>query len=356
MMRWLQLRAAGRVDWVLAVALIVAAAWYLSPGNANSQTPAGAEPARCAALPTRAAAAAPGQFFVPIRSAGTSQPWIYAQAAVAIDAATGRVLYSRGMHERRPPASTTKIMTAIVALELLRDESETVITQTDASKMRGSSVMGLWPAARVTYTDLLYGLMLPSGNDAAVELAAHLAPTRQAFVDEMNARVMRMGLEDTHFVNPHGLDNPEHYTSAYDLAMIARYAMGNARFREIVGARQHRLSSQLGYDVYNGNSLLSTYPGAQGVKIGWTNRAGWTFVASAQRNGREVIIALLNTPDRNADATALLDWSFASFTWREAERQTGPALRLFDELGLSAALEPWFAQCLPLPVAATSSN
>jgi D-alanyl-D-alanine carboxypeptidase len=185
--------------------------------------------------------------------------------------------------------------------------------------MIGSSVMGLWPAAEVTLRDLLYGLMLPSGNDAAVELARTLAPSEQAFIDMMNERVRAMGLRNTHFTNPHGLDDWEHYSSAYDMAAITRHAMRNQRFREIANTPVHHLAPPFDYDVHNGNSLLGFYPGANGVKIGWTEAAGWTFVASAWRDGREVIVSLMNSADRDADAAALLDWAFASPHWQGVE-------------------------------------
>ena len=343
----MRVRLAGWLGLLLFAALVCAAGWYFSAGVGHSQQQRPPEPA-AASVPATCGGltALDAPSFVPLRRDAVALPAVAAESAVAIDAVTGRVLYAKAAHERRPPASTTKIMTAIVALETMRDENATVISATDAKRMPGSSVMGLWASAQVTYRDLLFGLMLPSGNDAALELARNLAPSVDAFVGEMNAKAAQLGLEDTHFVNPHGLDKRDHYSSAYDLAMIARYAMQNQRFREIVGTRQHHLAAPLDYDVYNGNSLLDAYPGAQGVKIGWTNRAGWTFVASAQRDGREVIVALLKTPDRNADAAALLDWSFSTFDWREAGRRAGPALRLFDAIGAPAILERWFAACL----------
>jgi D-alanyl-D-alanine carboxypeptidase len=254
-------------------------------------------------------------------------PPISAASAAVIDAATGRVLYGHHMNERRAPASTTKIMTAMLSLESITDENTLVWSATDASRMRGSSVMGLWPAAPVTMRDLLYGLMLPSGNDAALELARNLAPSVPKFVDRMNERVRQMGLHNTQFANPHGLDNRAHYSSAYDMAVMARAAMQNPRFREIATTDAHHLAPPFDYDIFNGNSLLDIYPGATGVKIGFTGRAGWTFVASAQRDGREVIVSLMRSDNRDADAAALLDWAFAGQYWNGGKWAPPPAPR-----------------------------
>jgi len=353
--RAMRSRLSGGLDVALVLALIASAAWYVAPGTGHSQ-PADEPPAASGFACARPVNRAPQDAsFVPLRAADTAPPAVGAASAVAIDATTGRVLYDKQMHEQRRPASTTKVMTAIVALETMRDENEIVVSATNAQAMVGSSVMGLWADAPITYRDLLYGLMLPSGNDAALELARNLAPSVEEFVEKMNAKAAELGLRNTHFRNPHGLDRAYHFSSAYDLAMIARYAMQNVRFREIAAARQHHLSPPFDYDVFNGNSLLDSYPGALGVKIGWTNRAGWTFVAAAQRHGREVIVALMNTPDRDADAAALLDWSFATFEWREAGRQAGPALRFFDAIGAPAVLERWFASCLASTVSVSAA-
>ncbi|MBI5287409.1 MAG: D-alanyl-D-alanine carboxypeptidase [Chloroflexi bacterium] len=267
--------------------------------------------------------------FLPVRLHDGAAPDVLARTAVAIDAETGRVLYGKRAHARRYPASTTKMMTALLSLEATSGD-EHVVSTTDSTTMEGSSVMGLVPGMELTARDLVFGLMLPSGNDAAIELARLVAGTEQHFVDEMNARVDALGLADTHFENPHGLDAPGHYSSAYDLAMIAREAMRNDEFREVVGAWYYPLPWAPDVELVNGNSLLETYPGADGVKIGWTDHAGWTFVSSASRDGHRVIAAVMDTPDRDRDATVLLDWAFSTYAWRDV---TPALISEIDTLG-----------------------
>jgi D-alanyl-D-alanine carboxypeptidase (penicillin-binding protein 5/6) len=281
---------------------------------------------------------------VPVRRFDASPPAIGARTAVVIDADSGRVLWNQRAHARRAPASTTKIMTAILALEASTGD-ERVVSAIDATEMVGSSVMGLRPGLELSVRDLLYGLMLPSGNDAAVELAHFVAGSERAFVDRMNAKVDELGLVDTHFANPHGLDDPRHYSSAYDLAMMARYAMRSPAFRDLAAAQLYHLQPPADYDLQNGNSLLYTYEGADGVKIGWTGDAGWTFVASAQREGRRIIVALLDTPDRDADAAALLDWAFWSHTWIDVTPAMIRSLESVEKFGMGSGMRRLLLAC-----------
>lgn len=282
---------------------------------------------------------------VPLRHDGAvPAPPVTARAAVAIDAETGQVLYGLNHHERRPPASTTKIMTAILALETV-DQQAWTVSGTDARKMPGSSVMGLRPGVYITMHDLLYGLMLPSGNDAALEIAKNVDGTVDAFVRRMNDKVAQLGLRDTHFDNPHGLDTRQHYSSAYDLAMLGRYAMGNEAFRAIAATQTHHLAPPSDYALRNGNTLLNKYAGAEGIKIGWTNRAGWTFVASAVRDGRRVIVALLQSDDRDGDAAALLDWAYASHSWAAISPETARTLQMGVQTGETAPAPKHRSSC-----------
>jgi D-alanyl-D-alanine carboxypeptidase (penicillin-binding protein 5/6) len=226
-------------------------------------------------------------------------------------------------------------MTGIMAIESIPLDTWTV-SDTDATMLIGSSVMGLRPGQYITMRDLLYGLMLPSGNDAAIEIAKHVYGTEQAFVEQMNKKAQELGLTDTNFRNPHGLDSPRHYSSAYDLALLGRYAMANEQFRQVAGAQSHWLAPPSDYELFNGNSLLQAYPGADGIKIGWTEDAGWTLVASAVRDGHRVVVTVLDSEDRDADAAALLDWAFTTYRWEQISPQLTRLVKLMDRIGLRA--------------------
>src|SRR3990172_91439 len=176
-------------------------------------------------------------------------------------------------------------MTALLALE--RGQLDRLVrVDVDASQLGYSSVMGLRPGEELTLEDLLYGLLLPSGNDAALAVAGHLGGSVARFVDLMNQRAAELGLVNTHFANPHGLDAPEHYSSAADLVRLARTAMANPTFAKIVSTRERTVRGKLAtYELRNTNRLLGTYPGVDGVKTGSTDAAGQCLVAAAQRGG-----------------------------------------------------------------------
>ncbi len=274
---------------------------------------------------------------IPVGAPTTLPPAITAKAAVIVDGETGRVLYDLRAHDRMSPASTTKIMTAILAIEH-GDLDRSIVSDIDAKSLPTSSVMGLRIGVSLTARELLYGLLLPSGNDAALVLARNISGSEQAFVAAMNAKAVALNLRDTHFVNPHGLDRIGHYSSAYDLAMIARYGMTLPLFAQFVGTKDHHLPPPLDYDLHNGNTLLDMYPGADGVKVGWTERAGWTFVASATRNGHQIFVTVLNSKDRDADAVALMDWAWQSYRWIRLAPSADQALRLASRFGIAIPL------------------
>lgn len=250
----------------------------------------------------------------PLAARRADAPPVSAMAAAVIDGDSGAMLFDADARRRLAPASTTKMITAILTLEH-GDLDRVVISQTDARAMPESSVMGLYVGAPITVRDLLYGLMLPSGNDAALELARAVAGDERAFVAMMNDKVSELGLADTNFVNPHGLDDAHQYSTAYDLAMIGRYAMRDPDFVAIASTPRYHLPPPFDYDLFNGNSLLGSYPGVEGVKIGWTDAAGWTFVAAATREGHRVLVALMNTQNRNGEAASLFDWTWQSYQW-----------------------------------------
>ncbi|HEY8171578.1 MAG TPA: D-alanyl-D-alanine carboxypeptidase, partial [Dehalococcoidia bacterium] len=203
-------------------------------------------------------------------------------------------------------------MTAAVATD--QADVQTMITShVDGAKLyeeTGSTIMGLKPGMELSLLDLLYGLLLPSGNDAAIAIAEGIGGSEEKFVELMNEKAQSLALEDTHFTNPHGLDDDGLHSSASDMAMLARYVMQNADLREIVKS----VSWQPNWDgppVWNGNRLLGEYDGADGVKIGYTEESRQTIVASATRGGRTIIASLMRSMDRYTDAERLLDWAFA---------------------------------------------
>ena len=230
---------------------------------------------------------------------------------------SGRILYQKAAHDRLPMASTTKIATAILAMEY--GKLNEVVTVGPKDLVRGSK-MGLRDGEQQTLKNLLYGLMLPSGNDAAMTIARHLGTVAapkgmstgdpmRTFVAMMNTRVERMGLKDTHFANPHGLDAKGHYSSAYDLVSLTWHAMHFDTFNQIVKQPSY---SAPGHPLKNINKLIGSYSGADGVKTGYTRRAGLCLISSATRNGKRVIAVVLNAPKWTEDSAALLDYGFAS--------------------------------------------
>jgi D-alanyl-D-alanine carboxypeptidase len=182
--------------------------------------------------------------------------------------------------------------------------------------MTDSTVMGLRPGDCFQLRDLVYGLLLPSGNDAALAVGRAVAGSDAAFVEQLNALLRRLELRESRFANPHGLHEPGHVASASDLALLARYAMSLPAFAEVVRTGQWQVQGSRALDVFNTNSFLGRYAGADGVKTGFTEEAGRTLVASATRGGRRVIVALMNAPARYDDAQLLLDWVFGNFSWR----------------------------------------
>ena len=251
----------------------------------------------------------------PRQEGSEGPPPVTAENIAVVDETSGALLYQREPFARLAPASITKIATAIVALEREPDISTIYTTTVSASALvacDGSSVMGLEPGDHVRLETLLYGMLLPSGNDAAEQVAVSLAGSRRGFVDWMNEKIASLGLRDTHFVTPSGMDADNHYSSAYDMALLGRYAMRNPTFRTIVATPRF-----VGDDYYmrNLNSLLGVYPGADGVKIGYTDIAGHTIVASAARDGHRVYVALLRSKDTHGDSIKLFDWVWANFRW-----------------------------------------
>ncbi|NLW74068.1 MAG: D-alanyl-D-alanine carboxypeptidase [Clostridiales bacterium] len=239
---------------------------------------------------------------------------VSAQAAALIDASDGSVLFCRGADQRLPMASTTKIMTAVIAIEY-GDLGQVVEIPAAAVGVEGSSVY-LYTGEKLTLGDLLYAMMLESANDAATAVAIAVAGSIENFAKLMNDKVEELGLADTHFVNPHGLDSQEQYTTAYDLAQITAYALKNETFAKIVSTKKTTIPFNGNEGVrllVNHNKLLRSYPGAVGVKTGYTRRSGRCLVSAAVRGGLTLVAVTLNAPDDWNDHKKMLDYGFSSY-------------------------------------------
>ena len=239
---------------------------------------------------------------------------VQAKAAILIEADSGRVLYEQNADERLPMASTTKIMTALIAVEHCGMD-EIVTAGKNASGVEGTSIY-LSEGEQLTMHQMLQGLMLRSGNDAAVAIAEHIAGDTETFASLMNARAEMLGA-DAYFVTPNGLDKGGHSASARAMALIARAAMQNETFRELVSTQEAVIpwvDNEYSRVLRNKNRLLTEYEGATGIKTGFTGKAGRCLVFSAERDGMELIGVVLNCPDWFNEAEKLLDWGFANFS------------------------------------------
>lgn len=256
-------------------------------------------------------------FSIPHSAAALAQNDISAEFAVLIEAESGDIIWSKNENTRAPQASTTKIMTALIAIETSSDLSRTVVIDPSACGVEGSSVY-LTAGEHITMEALVYALLLESANDAAEAIACEIAGGTEEFAELMNIKAAQLGLNGTHFTNPHGLDNEFHYTTALDLAMLARSAMQNETFRKIVGTKKILIDSENGTKrlLLNHNRMLKIYDGATGVKTGFTRRSGRCLVTSASRGGVELISVTLNAPSDWNDHTKLLDYGFSLYERR----------------------------------------
>ena len=244
-------------------------------------------------------------------------PSVSAKSAVLIDADSGELLCSKNPDERLPMASTTKIMTALVAIEMGELASEVTIPG-EAVGVEGSSIY-LYEGERLTLEQLLYAVLLESANDAATAVAIHVGGSIQGFAALMNEKAAELGLESTLFENPHGLDSEQHYTTARELAIIAAEAMKNPKLREIASTQKKTipLNDTEGVRLLiNHNRLLKSYDGAIGVKTGYTKKSGRCLVSAAERDGLTLICVTLSAPDDWRDHTSLLNYGFSNYESR----------------------------------------
>ena len=292
-----------------------------------------------------------------------------ARAAILMDASTGRILYQKEADLRLPPASTTKVLTAILALESGRNLDQSLTVSKDATRMPASKLY-LRPGQRMTIEELLYAIMLASANDASVVLAEGIGGSVERFTELMTQKAHEIGATNSNFTNPHGLTAPDHYSTARDLALIFRYAMRNELFRDIVHTKFSSVNSTAmvkrrvvprRISVRNHNRLLWDFDGALGGKTGYTLAARKCFVGAARRNGVTLIVAILGARDQWGDTKRLLEYGFNNYDMLKAaapapkiarietrasaedERPLGVTV-IPKELGLTNALDGYVLQ------------
>lgn len=239
-------------------------------------------------------------------------PDVNAKSYIVIDADSGRILDQRNSQEQLPIASTTKILTAILAIESVDNINQKIEIPADCTGIEGSSIY-LRPGQMVSIKDLLYGTMLRSGNDAAATLAKFAGEKYEGgFIQMMNDKAKELGALNSNFTNPHGLHNDNHYSTAYDLALISSYAMKNDTFKEISSAQKYKAES-MNNMFYNKNKVVHDYKYGNGIKIGFTKAAGRCLVASAEKDNTEVIVVVLNDGNWFNDSYNLFDWAFENY-------------------------------------------
>jgi D-alanyl-D-alanine carboxypeptidase (penicillin-binding protein 5/6) len=257
----------------------------------------------------------------------TAPPHIEAEAALLADVATGQILYAHNEHERRAPASLTKIVTAMVALEVGRQDQEITVATAD---LYVDSVAGITTGERLTLRQLLFLLLVPSDNRSAMVIARGLAGDYATFVGWMNDLSARWGMANTHFGNPHGLDNAETYSTAYDIAIAARNAMANPVFADIVRYSEAVIADHW---IVSTNELLRTYPGAVGVKTGTTDRAGQCLAAMVDRVPGKALTVVMGSKDRFLDTRLLMDYYYANYAVLTIDLPPTDQNRYLDEEG-----------------------
>ena len=254
-------------------------------------------------------------------SNGIQMPTINSRAYVVIDRKTNTILVGKNENQKKKMASTTKIMTALVVIE--HADLSDIVEVSKKSANTGGSRLGLKAGDKLTVSDLLYGLMMRSGNDSAVALAEYVAGSISDFANLMNEKAKSLGLSNTHFVTPHGLDEDEHYTTAYELAILSNYAMNNEIFAKIVGTKNYTITIN-GYpkNLTNTNELLGVLNGVYGIKTGFTNGANRCLVTCCKRGDMDIICVVLGADTkkyRTTDSIKLIEYAFRNFTYVNIE-------------------------------------
>ena len=245
----------------------------------------------------------------------TNPPKLNSRAAIIFDRESKTVIYDKNINEKRAMASTTKIRTAIITLE--QGNLDDVVEVSKKAANIGGSRLGLSTGDKIKLRDLLYGLLLRSGNDAAIQIALHIGGSVEGFAELMNNKAKELGLQNTHFVTPHGLDDPNHYTTAYELALLTDYALDIEEFAKIVNTKQTTISINSNQmTITNTNELLGNLEGVNGVKTGFTNNAGRCLVTSTTRNNWQIITIVLGADTkkfRTKDSIELIEYNYKNF-------------------------------------------
>lgn len=281
--------------------------------------------------------------FLPAELAYSAPPKIHAESAILMDAKTGQILYEKNSHMRSAPASTTKVLTAIIAIESGRLGDEVRVSLRAASTA-GSS-MHLSPGQRISLRELVTGLLLRSGNDAAVAIAEHLAGSVENFVHLMNHKAELLNALGSHFVNPHGLTAVDHYSTAFDLAWMTRYALTNPIFATIVNTRETSIDwldkrgKEHDQNLRNTNKLLWLLEEVDGVKTGTTNQAGPCLISSATRKNQQLIAVVLHDHSRWNDSMQLLKYGFDTYELYDYANKDDILSSIPVEKGLAALVD-----------------
>lgn len=253
----------------------------------------------------------------PVNAGGEDFPKLSAEGILIQDIPSGVVMYSKNAQSRLPPASTTKIMTALVGMDTYKVDDVLTVKKV----IKEGRVMGLVPNEKLTFESLLYGALVHSANDAAYTIAENYPGGEEKFYEAMNRKAKELFLTDTHFTNSIGFDDPQHYTTAIDLAKQAMVGLHNKLFSKIVSTKGITVSDTA-YSIYhsltNVNELLGKIPGISGVKTGFTENGGEILVTEVKKNGQSILIVVLRSRDRFGDTIKIIDWAFSNFEWKDA--------------------------------------
>ncbi|QBD81707.1 D-alanyl-D-alanine carboxypeptidase [Ktedonosporobacter rubrisoli] len=325
-----QLQDISRHRAFIPVILFVLVSLIILPIAANALRNNGSQLLSTSSNPGNSASSQPGtsrannvhELVITPQDTDHPAPPMLARSAYLLDADTGATLYAHNPFMHLPMLSTTKLMTALIAVETGKLEQKITITDPIAHDLNqlsaDSSLMGIKKGETYTLNDLLYGLLLVSGNDAAIAIADGVGKSVTNFVAEMNQRAHQLGMNDTHYMNPHGLLTTGHYSSAHDLALIGRYSMNNPIIHKISGTRQYHIAKSAEHaehGLINGNQFLWWYPGVDGGKPGWDGAANFIQVISCTRNGHHLIGVTMHTSDWWTDMRNLMNWGFSTFNW-----------------------------------------